>query len=135
MAGYEFQFTAKRRAGFYLLKVVLPILLIVAMSWTVFWIDPRQVGPNVSVATTTILALVAYRFAIAADLPRIPYLTRLEAFLTWALLLVFAALGEVVVMTTLVSRGRLTSAVTIGRWSRLVHPLIVAGVLAWTILL
>jgi hypothetical protein len=51
-------------------KVILPLILIVAMSWIVFWIDPEESGIQISVAITTMLTLIAYRFAVGADLPK-----------------------------------------------------------------
>jgi len=39
-AGFVLEFDAKRVVGYYLWKIILPLLLIVAMSWLVFWIDP-----------------------------------------------------------------------------------------------
>ena len=42
---YEFSIPADREPGYYVWKVILPLLLIVAMSWGVFWIDPTQFGP------------------------------------------------------------------------------------------
>src|SRR5204862_5493222 len=39
-SGYAFEFTASRNAQHYVWKVILPLVLIVIMSWAVFWIDP-----------------------------------------------------------------------------------------------
>src|SRR4029077_16069027 len=39
-SGYAFEFTASRIVEHYVLKVILPLVLIVMMSWAVFWIDP-----------------------------------------------------------------------------------------------
>ena len=36
-SGYVFEFTASRNVQHYILKVILPLVLIVIMSWTVFW--------------------------------------------------------------------------------------------------
>ena len=66
IAGYVVEFEASRRVQHYVLKVILPLLLIVLMSWAVFWIDPSQTGPQVSVAVTSMLTLIAYRFAVGA---------------------------------------------------------------------
>jgi hypothetical protein len=67
IAGYAFEFYASRLAQYYLLKVILPLLLIVMMSWTVFWIDPTNGGPQISVAVTSMLTLIAYRFSIGSE--------------------------------------------------------------------
>ena len=63
-SSYAFEFTASRNVQHYIWKVILPLILIVAMSWTVFWIAATEVGPQLGVATTSMLTLIAYRFAI-----------------------------------------------------------------------
>ncbi len=55
-------FDATRKPGYYVLKVIFPLILIVIMSWTVFWIAPSESGTQISVAVTSILTLIAYRF-------------------------------------------------------------------------
>jgi hypothetical protein len=74
IAGYAFEFHATRLSQYYLLKVMLPLLLIAMMSSTVFWIDPTNGGPQISVAVTSMLTLLAYRFAIGSEVPKLPYL-------------------------------------------------------------
>ncbi len=89
-AGYAFEFEAERASGHYVLKVILPLLLIVMMSRTVFWIDSRNAGSQISVAVTSMLTLIAYRFAVGGEVPRIPYTTRLHTFILASTTLVFA---------------------------------------------
>src|SRR3954468_15483357 len=63
-SSYAFEFTASRNVEHYLLKVILPLVLIVIMSWSVFWIDPINDSSQVSIAMTSMLTLIAYRFPI-----------------------------------------------------------------------
>ena len=46
---------------------------------------------------TSMLTLIAYRFAIDSQLPPLPYMTRLDVFILTSTLLVFFSLIEVVV--------------------------------------
>src|SRR4051812_36284102 len=62
------------------LKSFLPLVLIVMMSWAVFWIDPNTSNSQISIAVTSMLTLIAYRFAVDGQLPRLPYMTRLDTF-------------------------------------------------------
>ena len=41
-SGYSFEFTASRNVEHYILKVILPLVLIVMMSWSVFWTEPTN---------------------------------------------------------------------------------------------
>lgn len=121
--GFYFTFHTQRHTEYYLSKVLVPLLLIVAMSWSVFWIDPSEAGTQVSVAITTMLTLIAYRFAVGSDLPKVSYLTRLDDFIMFSTLLVFATLIEVVVTATMAKTGRIEKARVVDRWARWVFPL------------
>jgi hypothetical protein len=130
VAGYSVEFAAERRAQYYVLRVFLPLLLIVLMSWSVFWIDPSQTAPQVSVAVTSMLTLIAYRFAVGADVPRLPYLTLLDRFILAGSLLVFLSLVEVLITTTLSLRSRIEAARAVDRHARWVFPAAFAFVAA-----
>ncbi len=121
-AGYAFTFIAARGARHYVAKVIIPLALIVFMSWTVFWIDPSQLGTQISVATTSMLTLIAYRFAIATQLPKVPYTTRLDSFMLFATFLVFLALVLAVVTPNLSRSGRQKAARKIDLISRVIFP-------------
>jgi hypothetical protein len=125
-AGYTFEFKASRKAQHYLLKVILPMVLIVMMSWAVFWIDPTNAGSQISVATTSMLTLIAYRFSVDALVPRLPYMTRLDTFILASSLLVFISLIQVLLTTTLAAKGRLGEAHRIDRYCRVIFPLVFA---------
>lgn len=116
------RFTAKRRIDYYIVNTIIPLLLIVAMSWVVFWIDPKESGTQISVAITSMLTLIAYRFAIGANLPHLSYLTRLDTCILLSTMLVFSCLVEAVVATTLAKSGRYESALKIDLWCRILFP-------------
>jgi hypothetical protein len=42
LAAVVFSFEAERRKEYFIFKVIVPLILIVAMSWIVFWIDPKE---------------------------------------------------------------------------------------------
>jgi enamine deaminase RidA (YjgF/YER057c/UK114 family) len=123
-SGYGFEFTASRNVEHYLLKVILPLILIVMMSWAVFWIDPNTSNSQISIAVTSMLTLIAYRFAVDSQLPRLPYMTRLDIFFLTSTLLVFFSLIEVLVTTILENQKRNRLAITIDRFCRVTFPMI-----------
>ena len=120
---FVFTFDAQRKQSFYLFKVITPLILIVMMSWVAFWIDPAESGTDISVAVTSMLTLIAYRFAIGTFLPVISYLTRLDLFILGSTLLVFFSLVEVVVTSNLARKRRKELAYTVDRVSRWVFPI------------
>ncbi|MFC5050834.1 hypothetical protein ACFPK9_09425 [Rubritalea spongiae] len=113
---------AKRYNEYYVIKVILPLFLIVAMSWIVFWIDPEQAGTQIGVATTSMLTLIAYRFSIDNLVPAVSYLTRMDTFILSSTLLVFATLGEAVLTSVLGKYGKAHIALRMDRWCRLIVP-------------
>jgi len=124
MAGYVFSFDAARRTGYFVIKVILPLVLIVAMSWIVFWIDPREAGTQISVAITSMLTLIAYRFAVGANLPQVSYLTRLDYFIMASTVLVYLILVHVIATSSIAKSGRYDTAVAVDRVSRCFFPLV-----------
>ena len=122
IAGIRFSFTAQRQIGYFILKIIIPLVLIVTMSWVVFWIDPKEAGIQFSVSMTSMLTLIAYRFAVGGFLPKISYMTRLDVFILMSTILVFTSLVEVLLTSTLARADRLEMARRIDLWARLVFP-------------
>lgn len=123
-SSYVFEFTASRNAQHYVWQVILPLVLIVMMSWAVFWIDPGSSNSQISIAVTSMLTLIAYRFAIDNQLPRLPYTTNLDAFILMSTVLVFFSFIEVLVTTILENQKRNRLAITIDRFCRVIFPVI-----------
>jgi Neurotransmitter-gated ion-channel ligand binding domain len=123
-SSYAFEFTASRNVQYYILKVILPLSLIVIMSWSGFWIDPVNASVQISVAVTSMLTLIAYRFAVDTQLPRLPYMTRLDLLFLISTLLVFFSLIEVLITTILDNKGQTDRARRLDRYCRVVFPAI-----------
>jgi Neurotransmitter-gated ion-channel ligand binding domain len=121
-SGYAFEFTASRNVQYYILKVILPLVLIVMMSWSVFWTDPTNSNMQLSIAATSMLTLIAYRYAVDSQLPRLPYMTRIDLFFLVSTLLVFFSLIEVLVTTILDNKQQTERAKKIDRYCRVIFP-------------
>ncbi len=125
--GFIAEMPARRHLNFYLWSVILPLVMVVLMAWIVFWIDPGVVAPRVGLGATSVLTLVAYRFALQSHVPNLSYLTRMDIFLLGAFVLVFGALAIAVITGNLHAAGRndLERRVTLGaRW---LYPVLLAG--------
>ncbi len=128
-AGYELKIVVARQATYYVLKVIIPLCLIVMMSWLPRWIDPAQTGTNIGISTSAFLTLVAYLFAITVMLPRVSYITRMDRFILISTLTVFAGLIQTVANTAFAAKQKEKLAQRADRWSRAVYPVILAVVL------
>jgi hypothetical protein len=99
---FAYSISAKKRSDYYIWKVILPLILIVLMSWTVFWINPAQFGPQIGMSATSMLTLIAFQFAMANILPRLSYYTLLDKFIAGSTILLgaIAPLAEFLKQTT-----------------------------------
>ena len=119
----SFRVPVRRRVGFYTLKTFLPLTLIVCMSWAVFWIKPGMLPPQIGVATSAVLTLIAFQFSLGYMLPRLSYLTRADRFLIGSTLLVFLAFGEALWTSYLATHDMEARAARIDSVSRVIFPL------------
>lgn len=87
---YEFWFELSRNYEYYIYKLMLPIFLLLALTWSIFWIDPKNIETRVTISIVTFLALIAYNFVIDNDLAKLSYLTFLDGVILVSYL--FAAL-------------------------------------------
>ena len=124
LAGFVVSFEGKRLLHHYVIKTIIPLALIVMMSWVVFWMDPKQVPNQLGVAVTTVLTLIAYHIALSGRLPDIPYFTHMDRFLFSATILVFSSLIEVVLTSHLSTTDQLVKARRIDKNARWLFPVL-----------
>lgn len=79
---YTFELKLKRNYQFYIFKVFIPLLLITLLSWATFWIDANAAfSTQMSVGMTSTLTAITFNFTVANALPRLSYLTLLDAYI------------------------------------------------------
>ena len=122
LSRFDFVLTAKRDVAFYFWKIMVPIFLIVGMSWAVFWLDPNDVGVQMGIGTASMITIVVFLFTSNNELPKISYLTRLDLFVYASLLLVFSAFVQALTTCAFAERDRLALARRIDVWSRAMFP-------------
>ena len=103
-------------------KLIVPLMLIVFMSWAVFWIDPKQIGPRISLSLISMLNIIAYNFAMSTFIPRIPYLTLADKYIMGCLIIVFLALVEGITSSALSTKDNDALAKRLDRISRWAFP-------------
>jgi glycine receptor alpha-4 len=124
LAGVRLIWEGKRQVGYYTVQVILPLVMIVLMGWTALWIPPTVVPARMSVAVTTMLTLIAYRFALGRLVPNLPYLTRFDYFTLGSTILIFLVLLLVAAITYLFAKNKAALAERIDGWARLAFPVI-----------
>jgi hypothetical protein len=115
---------ARRKRGYYVIQVLIPLVAIVLMAWTVFWIDPSVVPTRVGVVVSTMLTLIAYRFMLGNLVPRLSYLTRLDYFMLGTTSIVVLTLFVMAGASYLRSQGQEEIVKRIDRVGRVAFPLV-----------
>ena len=124
---------AIRNSNFYIYKVLVPLSFIVMMSWAVFWINPVRFGPQLGIAATSMLTLIAFQFALTGILPKLSYFTTMDKLILGSSTLVFLSFIESVLTIYLVSIGREKIALKADNICRWLFPLLF--VTYWTIVI
>jgi hypothetical protein len=118
----RFEITVERRYGFYLWKVFLPLMLMVIVSWSVFWFDPPEASSQVTIAVTTILTIIAFALAISLTLPRVPYLTFADGFFLTCYVFAFVTMVELTAVHVAYRNERCKLAARIRNTARWLVP-------------
>lgn len=84
-----------RKWNFYVWRVLVPMTLLVMLSWTVLWMDPVIVAPQATTAVGTLISLVAFNFTIDFAMPKLGYLTFIDRHALLGLAFVAAIVIEV----------------------------------------
>lgn len=122
-----------RKANFYIWKVLLPLALIVIMSFLVFWISPERFGPQIGLSATSMLTLIAFQFALTTTLPKVSYLTLMDQLILGSTVLVFGSLLMATITSALVATEKSALAFRIEHVCRWLFPLALVAI--WTIIL
>ena len=120
----DYEFVSTRFIQYYWWSVLAPLMVILFLSWAVFWIDPSQVGAQVGVSGTSILTLIAFLYKLGNILPPVSYLTHMDHFIFSALILVFVAYLEALISTTFAYKGKKEFAIKLDIIFRIGYPIL-----------
>lgn len=119
-----------QRQPFYTLRLVtLPLIVIVLLSFSVFWMDRSSLGDRLSVSFIGILTAVAYLLVTSDLLPKTSQVTLIHGFLGQSFLIMCATVVINLVVGTLDKQGKSELGDRVDRRCRWAFPLAYFGIL------
>jgi hypothetical protein len=117
-----FTLPVRRHTTFHVTKFFLPLLVIVLVSMSVFWVDPRDLASQVGIGVTCLLAAIAFQLTQATTLPEVAYLTLADLVYVVSYVLIALALAESLYTNVLARSGRAERALRVDRVCRVAFP-------------
>ncbi len=121
------EITIQRDPGFFVFKIMIPLAIIVTISWAVFWMIGDTLADRMSVSFTGVLTSVAYQFIVSENVPRHVYNSYLDAMILFSFIMMALTIGENILVNNLYLHNNGAVADRIDRNSRWLFPVVYFG--------
>lgn len=115
-----FAFSAHRQIWYYMIRIFFPLLIIVAVSWTTFFL--RDFSKRADISAGNLLVYVAFNFTISSDLPRLGYMTFMDAVMAATFIITGLTVIWNVVLKRLEIVGRERIARVVDSYTLWIYP-------------
>lgn len=124
-----------RRSWQLVWEMLFPLIVLVSVIWSIFWIDIDSLADRLNVSFIGVLTIVAYQFVVIENMPRMSYLSFTDTLLLISFLTMAATIPQSLTIHTLVRKGKQGLARRIDRTSRWAFPLayliMVTAIVLW----
>ena len=125
----------QRRSFQYVWEILFPLVVLVSVVWSIFWVEIDSLADRLNISFIGVLTIVAYQFVLVEHMPRMSYLTFLDAVLICSFVMMAATVPQSLLIHSLVRKGKQQLARRIDRTSRWLFPvvyfLLLAAVARW----
>lgn len=111
----------KRHTQFYIWQMMVPLAIVLAMAFAVFFLPPKDLSDRMSVIIASLLTVVALSYTLHSGLPKISYLTVIDWFFVLAYVFLGLAMAGMVWISNLYDRDE-AKAIRCDRWLRWAYP-------------
>lgn len=120
----EFGLKVRRSSKSYIWKFVVPLLLLVIISWVTFWLSHEEfkTKDQLQSAVSTLLIVVAFNITATNLLPRTEYITYIDAILFTCFIFVVISIATIVGTHLLQINQSQQSALLVRRLAGIVLP-------------
>jgi hypothetical protein len=115
--------TLERRSWQYVWQFLFPLLVLVSVVWSIFWVEIDTLADRLNISFIGVLTIVAYQFVLVDNMPRMSYLTLTDTVLLVSFLMMAATVPQSLLIHTLVRKGKQRMARRIDRTCRWAFPL------------
>ena len=120
---FVFQVSLTRLWSYYFWRALVPLTLLVAASWLVYWLEVKNLQPQMTLAVGILLTLTAFQHAIHSFLPKGDDLTFLDRHAIASFVLVLASiLWVTLIHVALRTRGE-QAAISLQKKARFLFPM------------
>jgi hypothetical protein len=121
---YVFEIPVARSLIPYVIKSVVPLVIIVLMSFCVFFINATEFQAQVSITITALLSAIAFHISQANALPKVGYLVAADIFYLLSYAVIFLTLVQVLVAHVVYHRGYHQRAEQLDRGAMVIFPVL-----------
>lgn len=131
---FKLTISSQRKAGYYLLNVVLPLFLIASLSFSAFAVPAGEFADRFSVLGSVLLATVAFRFTYSDSTPKVSYQTWLDTYVLNVTIFLFSLTFLVFFVTCHMDPMQSVELSWLPDWVTADHMTGFAGVATWGLL-
>lgn len=107
---FRFSLDVERPLVGYLVKTVLPISVVMLITFVVFFIELRYFEGRIGLAITGLISAVALQLTSASELPNVGYMVLLDKIYNLSYFVIFIALAESVIAVKMNDAGKVLQA-------------------------